>query len=77
MREMGVETLETALGTLKTLKIRRLRDQDDGEATLWCASALGFLPVKLEHRDRDGRLVSMYIQSIEGMPPTVNKRPGG
>lgn len=77
MREMGAETLVTALGTLKTLKIRRLRDQDDGEATLWCASALGFLPVKLEHRDRDGRLVSMYIQSIDGMPPTVNKRPGG
>lgn len=77
MRAAGTETLETALGTLKTLKIRRLRDRDDGEAILWCASALGFLPVKLEHRDRDGRLVSMHIQSIEGMPPTVNKKPGG
>lgn len=77
MREAGTEILETALGTLKTLKIRRLRQQDYGEATLWCASALGFLPVKVENRDRDGRLVSMHIQSIEGMPPTVIKRPGG
>ncbi len=77
MREVGTETLETALGTLKTVKIRRLRHKDDREATLWCAPALGFLPVKLEHRDRDGRLVSMTIQSIEGMPPTVVKNPGG
>ena len=77
MRAVGTETLETALGILETLKIQRLRDRDDGEATLWCASALGFLPVKLEHRDRDGRLVSMHIQSIDGMPPTINKSPGG
>jgi hypothetical protein len=77
LREIGTETLETALGTLKTVKIRRLRYKGDSEATLWCAPALGFLPVKLEHRDRDGRLVSMTIQSIEGMPPTVAKKPGG
>lgn len=77
MRAAGTETLETALGTLQTVKIQRLRDRDDGEAILWCASALGFLPVKLEHRDRDGRLVSMHIQSIEGLPPTVIKTPGG
>ena len=77
MRVLGTETLETALGTLETLKIRRLRHAAYGEATLWCAPALGYLPVKLEHRDRDGRLVSMYIVSIEGMPPTVMATPGG
>jgi len=77
MREVGAETLETALGTLKTVKIRRLRHENDREATLWCAPALGFLPVKLEHRDRDGRLVTMTIQSIEGMPPIVVEKPGG
>jgi hypothetical protein len=77
MRAAGSEILETALGTLNTLKIQHLRDQDYGQATLWCAPALGFLPVKLEHRDREGRLVSMYIQSLEGTPPTVIKRPGG
>ena len=77
MRAAGTEILETAIGTLKTLKIQRLRNGDYGQATLWCASAFGFLPVKMEHRDGEGRLVSMYIQSIEGMPPTVIKRPGG
>jgi hypothetical protein len=77
LRAVGTETLDTALGTMKTLKIRRLRHEDDREATLWCAPSLGYLPVKLENRDRDGRLVSMYIESIEGMPPTVVKKPGG
>ena len=77
MRADGIEILETALGTLKTVKIQRLRDGDYGEATLWCASALGFLPVKLERRNREGRLVTMYIEAIEGTPPTVMKKPGG
>lgn len=77
MRGAGTEILETALGTLETVKIRRVRDADYGEATLWCAPSLGFLPVKLENRDRDGRLVSMYIESIEGLPPTVTRRPRG
>lgn len=77
MREAGTETLETALGTFETLRIRRLRRADYGEAILWCAPALGYLPVKLENRDRDGRLVSMHIQSIEGSPPTLTRRPGG
>ena len=77
MREIGSETLETALGTLETVKIRRLRHQDDREAILWSAPALGYLPVKLAYRDGDGRLISMTIQSIEGRPPTVVKNPGG
>jgi len=77
MKADGTEILKTALGTLKTVKIQHLRDGNYGEATLWCASALGFLPVKLERRNREGRLVSMYIQSIEGTPPTVMKKLGG
>ncbi len=77
MRAAGTEVLETALGRLDTLKVRRLRDAEYGEATLWCAPALGYLPVKLENRDRDGRLVSMYIESIEGPPPAVVAPAGG
>jgi len=77
MQADGTEILKTALGTLKTVKIQRLRDGDYGQATFWCASALGFLPVKLERRNKEGRLVTLYIQSIEGTPPTVMKKPGG
>ncbi len=77
LRAVGRETLITALGTLETVKVRRSRHQDDREATLWCAPSLGFLPVKLEHRDGEGRLVSMLIESIEGRPPSAASNPGG
>lgn len=73
LRSVGTETLETALGTLETIKVQRLRHADDREATLWCAPSLGYLPVKLEHHDRDGRLVSMHIESLEGEPPKLRR----
>lgn len=76
LRAIGSETLVTALGTLETVKILRSRHADDREATLWCAPALGFLPVKLEHRDGEGRLVSMLIERIEGLPPSAAREPG-
>jgi hypothetical protein len=75
LRAIGSESLVTALGTLDTVKIARSRHEDDREATLWCAPVLGYLPVKLEHRDREGRLVSMHIESIEGLPPSVARKP--
>lgn len=73
LRAIGTETLETSIGALETLKIQRTRQRDEGHATLWCAPALGYLPVKLEQRDGDGRLVSMYIESIEGLPPSATR----
>lgn len=71
LRADGSETLETALGTLETLKVVRQRQDGGARATLWCAPALGYLPVKLERPDRDGRLVSMTIESFEGLPPDL------
>lgn len=73
LRADGTETLETALGTLETLKVVRLRRDGGARATLWCAPALGYLPVKLERPDRDGRLVSMTIETLEGLPPTLQE----
>ena len=73
LESVGTETLETALGTLETVKIHRRRHSEDRQAILWCAPALGYLPVKLAHRDAEGRLVSMHIESIEGMPPTLRR----
>ena len=70
LHAVGAETLETSLGRLETVKVERLRHSDDRRATLWCAPTLGYLPVKLEHRDGEGRLVSMRIESIDGRPPT-------
>lgn len=71
LRAHGTETLQTALGPLETLKVVRLREDGGARATLWCAPALGYLPVKLERPDRDGELVSMTIESLQGLPPNM------
>lgn len=73
LHAIGTETLETSLGSLETVIVHRLRHSDDRLAILWCAPTLGYLPVKLEHRDGEGRLVSMHIESIQGLPPTASR----
>jgi hypothetical protein len=60
------ERLETALGPLETVRIRRLRDSDKRETVLWCAKNLGYLPVKIEHREPDGTLL-IRIVAVEGL----------
>lgn len=66
LRIEGSERLETELGTLDTLRLRRLRSSDERETLLWCARELNYLPVKIEHKERDGTLL-MRILSVEGL----------
>ncbi|MDX1515031.1 MAG: DUF3108 domain-containing protein, partial [Gammaproteobacteria bacterium] len=66
LQREGNERLETALGVFDTLKVRRLRNSEDRETLLWCARELNYLPVKIEHKERDGTLL-MHIQSVEGL----------
>lgn len=62
---MGEELLVTAIGTLRTLKIRRIGDERN--TTVWCAIDRHYLPVKLEqHSDDDGHL-ELKIASAQGL----------
>ena len=64
---IGEERIETALGAFDTVVVRRERGNAKRETTLWCASALGFLPVKIVHRERDGTVLSLHVESIGGI----------
>ena len=66
LTSIGEERVETALGTFDTVVIRRERENDRRETTLWCANALHFLPVKIVHVQRDGTL-SLLIESLSGI----------
>ena len=70
---IGEERIETALGAFDTVVVRRERENAKRETTLWCAAALGFLQVKILHRERDGTILSLHIESLsgifEGQPP--------
>ena len=61
------ERIDTALGTFDTIVVRRERENGRRRTTLWCAGALGFLPVRIEHVERDGKSVTLRIESLDGI----------
>ncbi len=49
---------------MDTVIVRRLRNSDERETLLWCAKSLNYLPVMIEHREKDGTVL-WRIQSFE------------
>ena len=66
---VGEERIETALGTFDTILIRRERENSKRRTTYWCARELGFLPVKIVHTERDGKSMTLRIESLSGIEP--------
>lgn len=67
IRVLAEETITTPLGDIKTVKLTRERDQDsDRETTLWCAPALNYLPVKLEHVEDDATFTAL-LRRLKGI----------
>lgn len=63
---IGEESLDTPLGTLETVKLERLRDDDERQTYLWLAVALDYLPVKIEqYEDGDNHelLIKNYTEN--------------
>tara|TARA_R110001583_G_scaffold41891_1_gene133146 strand:+ start:43737 stop:44465 length:729 start_codon:yes stop_codon:yes gene_type:complete len=66
------EMVTTPLGKIKTIKLKRLRDETSKRQTvLWCAPALNYLPVKLEHTEKDGTVFTASLRRLKGIS-TVN-----
>ncbi|TPW16751.1 MAG: isoprenoid biosynthesis protein [Halothiobacillaceae bacterium] len=61
---LPAETLMTALGELKTVKIAR--HLHDKTVTIWCASDLHYLPVQIEQNDEEG-VYKLYIEAVKGL----------
>jgi len=65
------EVITTPLGKIDAIKLIRLRDKKSGrQTTLWCAPALNFLPIKLEHIEKDGTRFSAIIRRLKGIDTT-------
>jgi hypothetical protein len=62
-RVIGEVELETALGTLRTLRLERT-DQSDGRFEVWLAIDHYFLPVRLLRSDDKGNEVELSVLSI-------------
>jgi hypothetical protein len=70
IKVLGTETIETPLGKIETIKLTRERTQDEKrQTTLWCAPALNYMPVKLEHSEK-GSSFTALIRRLKGYDVT-------
>ena len=68
VKSLGEEVIETPLGPLRTVQMQRMNDTKR-ETKLWCAERLHYLPVRITHREKDGSIYEMLIESLAGIGP--------
>lgn len=64
---VGEELLETPLGVVNTIHMRRA-DSDDSTAEVWVDPQRSYLPVKIHATDRKGRVIAQRIRTLEVEP---------
>ena len=60
---LGRQRISTALGDFDTLAVERTRADSTRKTTFWCAPALDYLPVRVEHREGDDHRLVLRIRS--------------
>jgi len=66
-RLLNEETIETPIGTFKTVKIERVRQNSEDKTYLWCAPDLQYLPIKVENIETDSWTTVAVINSLTGL----------
>ena len=61
---MEEEFVKTPLGPLQTVKLQKVKHDDNSKLIIWAAPSLKFLPVKVESTDDDGTMVTAIIQTL-------------
>lgn len=72
---VGRETVQVPAGEFEVVKIERLRKDNDRTTHLWCAPALGYLPVRIEQIEHEDGVtyLSELKQTSLGAPPVDSK----
>jgi len=60
---VGKETLSLPIGTTKTVHLRKVRGPQMEGMEVWFAQDFHWLPVKIAHYDRDGKITAVVIIS--------------
>jgi hypothetical protein len=68
MSVVDQERVETVVGALDTTVVERRREGEERLTRIWCAPALGYLPVQVEHRE-DGETLRLTLERVEGLSP--------
>jgi hypothetical protein len=65
---LGEEVITTPLGQFTAIKLLRKREgKKERKTTLWCAPSLNYLPVQLEHIEKDGTVFTATIKTLKGI----------
>jgi hypothetical protein len=64
---LGEEIVHTPLGAFQAVKLVRHKPGSKRKTTLWCAIKLGYLPVRVENIETDGRKTTAVIESLTGI----------
>ncbi|MDH5259690.1 MAG: DUF3108 domain-containing protein [Gammaproteobacteria bacterium] len=66
VRHIGSKRIETEVGKLNTVIMQVSNSKIT--TTIWCAQALNYLPVKIEHEE-GGTTFTAYIKTVSGLHP--------
>ena len=61
---VGDETLDSPLGPLKTLHIRRGHKSGEDETDIWLATDYHYLPVKIRLTDKNGDAAEQVVSDL-------------
>ena len=65
---LETEKITTPLGKIEAIKLIRHRAKSKGRQTiLWCAPALDYLPIKLEHTEKGGSVFTAVLRKLDGI----------
>lgn len=64
VRRLGVEEVTTPHGRHSALKLERFQPGSTRRTTVWCAEALGWLPVRVDYQEKDGSVTSAVLRSL-------------
>jgi hypothetical protein len=67
MELLGEEMIDTPLGRIRTVKLQRHKPNSKRSTTLWCASELHYLPVRVEYLEKDGEITTAEIKQVSGL----------
>ena len=66
--KMNQEVISTPMGKIEAIQLTRERSRPkDRKTTLWCAPALNYIPVMLEHIEKDGTIFTAKLRHLRGI----------
>jgi hypothetical protein len=63
---VGEETVESSNGSYRCLRVERSKASGSSDYTIWFASELGYLPIKIE-RSQSGKIYRMVLDELQNL----------